>query len=46
MLNITFEVLGAGAAALAVVPSSTKMLTVENASVAIRFDSPLTVVLR
>lgn len=46
MLNITFEVLGAGAAALAVVPSSTKMLTVENAAVAIRFDSPLSVVLR
>ncbi len=46
MLNITFEVIGAGAATLAVVPSATRLTTVENDTALVRFDSPMTVVLR
>lgn len=46
MLNITFEVIAAGAATLAVVPSATRMLTLDSTAATVRFDSPLTVVLR
>lgn len=46
LLNITFEVLGAGAATLAVNPTATKFVTFANAPATVRFDSPMTVVLR